>query len=595
MTYHPILILLLIQCSLAYAQDSPQRLDSLQRLIASAPVRDTATVNLRNKYIKQALFANPADSTLMDFARTTLKTATEMEYPMGMLVAHECLALIEQYAFSNPYRAVDHYHMALAIAENIAGLNSRKWAITGNIATLYYEQEEYGKALDGFRAVLHGSKDLEFTALANIANVFGALNQPDSAIRYYRRALAHRQSAEEPAFRANLYSNLSLVYANAGEIDSAVSATAESLSLVETHGIGLVRPTAYANAAMAYLKANDYGKARHYAEASLASSERQGNLFLQKSAWGTLADVFAARGEYRQALEAHQRYSALKDSLNNQNRRVEINRKQMAFDFEKERAVAQAEIERQATAQSAYIWGGSGLLVFSVFGFILYKRRRDALAQKKEAELNAQVLDTELKALRSQLNPHFIFNSLNSIGDYITKNDNRSAKDYLIKFAKLMRAVLENSEHDYIPLCDDLAFLELYLQVETKRLPGRFSYTIDVDDRLDTENTLVPPLLLQPFVENSIWHGFKGREKPGQITVSFRKNQDLLLCTVDDDGIGRQPMAASGSRSLGIALTENRIRMLNAQKKAGGTLEIIDKADNTGTRVEVSLPFETAF
>lgn len=591
-----LLFFLLLVCFSANTQELRKRLDSLSLLISDMPANDTATINLRNDYIKQALFSNPADSMLTEFAQQTLETAEKTGYQKGVLLAYERLALISQYSFSNPYKALDYYHKALSVVENNPALNTHKWGITGGIATIYYEQEEYEKALRSFKEIIANNKDLELTATANIANVYGAMEKVDSAIYFYQKALGFKQVEENPTYRANLYSNLSLMYEKAGNAELSITCAEKSLALINTHGIEFVRPTAYANASMAYLKAGDLKKAEYYARESLEISEFQGNLFLQKSAWGTLSDVFAAKKNYQNALQAHIKYSALKDSLNNQNRRVEINRKQMEFDFEKERALAQTEIARQNTIKKATLLGGLGLFVVSVLGFTLYKRKRDALEQKKEAEFNALVSDTELKALRAQMNPHFIFNSLNSIGDYILKNDNQSAQDYLIKFAKLMRAVLENSEFKEIPLSEELKFIELYLQVESKRLPGKFSYIIYVENELDTENILVPPLLLQPFIENSIWHGFNGKENHGNIAIDFKRKDDMLLCSVDDDGRGGSlNTTGAGKKSLGIAITENRIQILNKQKKASGKLQILPKLNNSGTRVEVSLPFQTAF
>lgn len=591
------LLFQLALCVLANGQGLQKELDSLLGRIASMPATDTTAINLRNDYTKQALFANPTDSTLADFAQQTLENAERAAYPKGTMVAYERLALISQYAFSNPYKAVDYYHKALSVAKNSPALTPYKWGILGGIATIHYEQEEYEKALHGFEEILRNSKDLELTATANIANVYGSLGKTDSAIFYYQKALTLKPVEENPTYRANLYSNLSLMYGNAGITEEAVASAERSLALIDAYGIEFVRPTAYTNASMAYLKAGNFSRAEHFAEESLKLSETQGNLFMQKSAWGTLADVFAAKGEYRKALEAHIEFSALKDSLNNQNRRVEIARRQMAFDFENERVLAQAEIRRQATIKRASVLGGIGLLLVSILGFILYKRRRDTLAQKQEAEFKALVSDTELKALRAQMNPHFIFNSLNSIGDYILKNDHATAQDYLSRFAELMRMTLENSEFREIPLSEDLKFIELYLQVESKRLPGRFSYTVNVDSGIDTENTLVPPLILQPFIENSIWHGFRSKESKGHILVEIKEGNGILVCSVDDNGSGRNRNGTEtrSKKSLGIAITENRIKILNKQKHANGRLQIIDKPDDAGTRIEVSLPLRTAF
>lgn len=591
------LLFLFISCVLANGQELQKGLDSMLIRIAALPAGDTVAINVRNDYIKQALFANPADSTLTGFAQQTLKNAEKAGYQKGRMLALERLALISQYAFSNPFKALDYYHKALYITVDNSTLNPYKWGVMGGIATIYYEQEEYEKALHYFQEILLNNKDLELTATANIANVYGSLGKTDSAVYYYQKALAYKEVEKNPTYKANLLSNLSLMYQKIGDAEAAVASAEESLRLINAHGIEFVRPTAYANASMAYLKAGDFDKAANYAEGSLKLSEAQGNLFLQKSAWGTLADVFAVRGEYPKALEAHIRFSELKDSLNNQNRRVAIARKQMEFDFENERALAQAQIRRQTNIQRASVLGGTALLVISVLGFLLYKRRRDALAQRQETEFRTLVADTELKALRAQMNPHFIFNSLNSIGDYILKNDTDTAQDYLAQFAKLMRMALENSEYTEISLNEDLQFIELYLQVETKRLPGRFFYTVNIDSSIDAENTLVPPLILQPFIENSIWHGFSSGKSKAHILVEIKKEGETLLCSVGDNGSGRKLNGKENSskKSLGIAITENRIKILNKRKKAHGRLQIIDKPNNAGTRVEVSLPFQTAF
>jgi tetratricopeptide (TPR) repeat protein len=581
----------------AESQELRNDLDSLLMRIDLLSATDTMSINLRNDYAKQALFANPADGTLPDFAQETLENAKRAGYQKGIMVSLDRLALIHQYALSNPYKALDYYHQALSIAEKDSRLFPYKWGFIGGIATLNYEQEEYAKALHHFREILENSTDLALTATANIANVYGAMKKTDSAIFYYRKALTYEEVANNPTYEANLYSNLSLMYENSGDAEASVNAIEKSLNLINRYGIEFVRPTAYANASMAFLKAGDLDKAKYYADESLKLSDGIGNPFLQKSAWGTLADVYAARGEYQKALEAHIRFSALRDSLNNQNRRVEINRKQMEFDFENERIRSSVELKRQTTMRQLSTFGGLAFIAMSIAGFVMYKRRRDALAKEKEAEFKALVSDTELKALRLQMNPHFIFNSLNSIGDYMHKNETSTAQDYLTRFAALMRMTLENSEFPEIALSEDLKFIELYLQVESKRLPGRFSYAIEVDESIDIENTLVPPLILQPLIENSIWHGFKSKDRTGHILIEIKKEDEMIVCSVDDNGSGRNMngIVNKNKRSLGIRNTKDRISIINTKKRSDGALKIIDKANDGGTRVEVRLPLQTAF
>jgi LytS/YehU family sensor histidine kinase len=234
--------------------------------------------------------------------------------------------------------------------------------------------------------------------------------------------------------------------------------------------------------------------------------------------------------------------------------------------------------------------------VASVFGFVLYKRRRDALEEKRDAESRALVSDTELRALRAQMNPHFIFNSLNSIGDYMLKKDTDTALDYLGKFAQLMRQVLEHSEHREIPLAEDLAFVELYLQVELRRQPGGFTHKIQVGEDLDPENVLVPPLILQPFLENSIWHGFADRTGPGHILVDIQREGDGLRCRVEDNGSGpgRVGQGDAGKRSFGLSITQSRLELLNREKGTGAYIWVGER-ENGGTRVEIKLPLMTQF
>src|SRR5690606_38300831 len=197
-------------------------LDSLSLLIESRAYPDTALVDLRNLYTKKDLFARPSDSGPLDFGYKSLRPAQLLDYGKGTLMAHERLALIHQYSFSNPFKAQESYHNALSVMEGEPSLKTSGWSIYGGIGTLYYEQEEYDKALDYFKRVLANDSGLELTATANMANIYGSLGQLDSAIYYYNRALKLELTRENPTYRANLYSNLALIYGQAGKQDSAL-------------------------------------------------------------------------------------------------------------------------------------------------------------------------------------------------------------------------------------------------------------------------------------------------------------------------------------------------------------------------------------
>lgn len=592
------LLSLVVICSIGSMEGYIQRpLDSLHEDLARRDVIDTALVDLRNDYLRQRLLANPTDTTLLAFANETLEIAGAIRYARGTLLAYERLGLVYQYALGDPYRALEYYQQAMQLAESEDVLASYQAGIIGNIGNIYYEQEEYGKALNYFRRVLAFQNDMELAATANIGNIYGNLQQNDSAAYYLKRAISLARETSNWVFLANGLCSLSLVYVHLGETHAAQEAIEESLALIEQHQIGFVRTTAYINAAMVYLAGHDLVHAERFASDALKMDGALNNATVQKAAWATLADVYAAQHRYKDALEAYKRYDAFQDSLTSQNRRVEINRRQLQYDFEKQKALAQAEIRRQTTIRNASLLGGGVLLVIGILGFILYKRRRDIVVQKQDAEFKALVADTELKALRAQLNPHFIFNSLNSISDYIAKSDIESAQEYLTQFAQLMRQTLENSDRKEISLAADLLFMELYLKVEAKRLSDKFSYRIDVDEAIDIDNTLVPPMLLQPLIENSIWHGMARKEGKGHIHIAFRKAGETLICSVDDDGVGRrtEDVAKASKRSFGLRLTEARLAILNKQKNVQGRLDIIDKTEGGGVFTEVRLPLQLAF
>ena len=206
----------------------------------------------------------------------------------------------------------------------------------------------------------------------------------------------------------------------------------------------------------------------------------------------------------------------------------------------------------------------------------------------------------EMKALRSQMNPHFVFNALQSIQTFLISNKSEDANHFLLKFSKLMRAVLENSLHSEVPLKDDMQALELYMQLESIRLKDPFTYSIIIDDDVDPDTDALPPLILQPFVENAIWHGLQYKKGPGHISIHISKENNVLKAIVEDNGIGRS-MHSRVSRpnllkkeSLGMKLTEERLKVLNSVKKTSARFKIIDlfTTENvpSGTKVELSLP-----
>ena len=331
---------------------------------------------------------------------------------------------------------------------------------------------------------------------------------------------------------------------------------------------------------------------------SLAIAQAIGAPDRQQAAWDYLAQLYEKEKNFAAALAAYKRAAIFGDSILNTEKEKEITRKEMQYDFElktaaaravadKQQALAAAEISRQRVIRNAIGFGAAVLILAASLTFISYRKKRDS-------EYRRRVAETEMKALRAQMNPHFIFNSLNSIGDFIIKNDLDTADLYLTRFASLMRMVLENSGRPSVSLAEDLKALEIYIQLECMRMNHAFTYEILVDGSIDREMTMVPPLLLQPFVENSIWHGIAGKGGQGKITIRIRKEEATIYCTVEDNGAGRKNSNAQSAeikrKSYGMKITASRIAMINNYNHGPASLEITDLEE--GTKVGIRLPLE---
>jgi ligand-binding sensor domain-containing protein len=230
------------------------------------------------------------------------------------------------------------------------------------------------------------------------------------------------------------------------------------------------------------------------------------------------------------------------------------------------------------------------VVVGALLIYVLYKLRLDQIRKEEQLkrEFNRQLADVEMKALKAQMSPHFIFNSLNSINRYIVKAEPEKASLYLTKFSKLIRLILDNSNSKIISLEQELNSLKLYVELEALRFNNKFTYSINVNKELNPLSVGVPPMIIQPFIENAIWHGLLHKEMPGGIlTISVERFGHGLQCVIEDNGVGRRKAGELKSKSVnkeksyGMKITTDRLSMLNGESKIS-SVEIIDLEDGNG-------------
>ncbi|MGB5480907.1 MAG: histidine kinase [Eudoraea sp.] len=361
--------------------------------------------------------------------------------------------------------------------------------------------------------------------------------------------------------------------------------------------------------ANAYAAQDKYDEAIPYLEESIKEADSENDLIVQKDATRKLSEVYRDKGDFSKAFETYQKYVAIVDTLylrkeqeisqaSRFSREIAASQGRITG-LEKERELSQSKYNLALTEQQLALESNRrqkwiiyslvvGMLLTALAAYFFYRSNR-------QQQLANNLL--ALKSLRSQMNPHFIFNALNSVNNYIAKNDERSANRYLSEFSTLMRAVLENSEEDFISLSRELELIELYVKLEHSRFPEKFDYTINLDEQIDTEAFQIPPMLLQPYIENAIWHGLRYKEEKGALSIELTKKEtDIIEIRITDNGIGRKRSRELKTRnqktqnSKGMGNIKKRIGILNTMYKDKVSVSVQDlNEDATGTRVILTL------
>jgi LytS/YehU family sensor histidine kinase len=237
-----------------------------------------------------------------------------------------------------------------------------------------------------------------------------------------------------------------------------------------------------------------------------------------------------------------------------------------------------------------------GLLLIYALVILRFKQLRKREAAKQELE--RMIYEYRMTALRSQMTPHFIFNVITSIQHYVLDNNRMESYDYLSKFGRLMRLVLENSKEKYITLFRELETLSLYIELEQLRLNKKFDWAMTVSEAVDTERMQIPSMLVQPYIENAIKHGLAPRKQGGVLTINFEAKDDILTVTVNDNGVGRVAAAAAREKqshhSMGMEITVNRIEVLSRWHNKKFEVAVTDKYNEAGiaegTLVLITIP-----
>ncbi len=502
------------------------------------------------------------------------------------------------------------YNESLRISLKIGSKDGEIDANKG-VAAASAQMQDYEESIESYQKVKkQESKRKNSRGVMDANNKIGQIlveqEKEEEAIEYFEESQAIAEEINAPEEAAESYSNMGSAYRSSKEYDKELDVRQKSIKINELANNSDALTTDNLEIGELYLEQNQASEAIPYIEKSIEYSEASANIESKSKAQQSLSEAFAKSGNYDKALESYQKYVALKDSIFAEKEKqilakMEINtfvlEKQQRIDLlEKNKALKENEIlilkqEQEIKTESMK---KQSILIYSLiaFVFILIISALLILKSYRQKRIANQML--ALKSLRSQMNPHFIFNALNSVNSFISTNDERSANKYLSDFSKLMRSVLDNSEHNFIPLSSEINMLKLYLGLEHFRFKEKFDYQFNVSEEIDIDLYEIPPMLIQPYIENAIWHGLRYKAEKGILNVNISEEDSVLKILIEDDGIGRQKSQEIKTQnqkektSTGIKNIDNRLEILNSAYHLNIKVKITDL--EKGTKVVIHIP-----
>jgi len=559
-----------------------------------------AYANVANTYYLQADYANALYyySHALDFTQNK-SAAASIITNMGLI--YDAQGKLPD--------ALANFFKALKLAEEA---NDKKLIAmcTGNIGDAYLYQENYAQSLVYFQKSFAlyqeiGSKSGETYNLECIGNVYFKKRDYPKALDYYTRALKISEELNDTRSMSSALGNIGRVYAADSNYKQAMNYFNSVLKQSEKMGNEAEVAKYVYNIGQVYLDEKKYKSAEQYISKSVKLADSIDFKNVENEGNQKLSELYAKTGQWQKAYESYRKYTASNDSLFNAEKSKQIGKIEAKNDYDKQLLQQQTKAEIQTALSDAannkqriiIILIAAVAISIALIALLIFRLWRTT--RKEKLNVEKQKVAMELKALRAQMNPHFIFNAINSIQHFILNNDSKAAHMHLSRFSQLIRKVLENSRFESIPLAEEIRMLELYLELESLRFSSKFHYKISVESSIDSENVLISPLIIQPFVENAIWHGLMHlKDKQGEVLIGFEKINGSLKCTINDNGIGRKRSMelkkGTMHESMGLSIAKERLQIVNMMNKAKTSINLIDKTNTdgtpSGTIVELFMP-----
>lgn len=507
---------------------------------------------------------------------------------------------------SNYPRAFEYYIKSIRIYEELKDFKMLS-RLYNNVGVAYQSQLDYNKALDYFhkaKTIQEQLKDANIgITLTNIANCYVKLKSYPKAISAFNEAEIHVQN--NPRALGEWNNSIGTYYKENDNLQQAILHWDEAVIAFESIDDKFGIADTYIFKSELLFEQKRYDEAIKNVNLALELSKETNVLEQQRNAEYLLSSVLEKQNKPIDALAHYKLFTALNDSLaNTENIRKGV-QAEMNFEYEKLKNTERLELEKRELllseeAKQKKIGYGSAAISIALLlglGFLYYNRKQ----LKKRLTLEKELAEYEQKALHLQMNPHFIFNCLGAISGFIINNGTDHAIKYLSKFSKLMRLTLEYSKESLIPIGKEIESLQNYLELEQLRFNNEFSFTITKSDTIE-DAVAIPPLLIQPLVENAIIHGLIPAKRLGDIIIKFSTDNHSIICEIEDNGIGIdnsneiKKNSVQVHKSMALDIIKKRLNMIKkvTHKKANlESMQLNDKNENSiGTRVVITLPIQ---
>lgn len=540
------------------------------------------------KYLDLLISKTKSITDQLELAKTYSEIGSLMfnidRYEQGMLYQNKAIELLEKNKLQNKY-AIPYFILA-----RVYELSEDK------------EKEKYYR--NKFLKYADTSKDFQYLAAAHfrLGDEYRHLGKYKDAEESYRQMLKYSTKLKDSGYMCTSLSRLAFNAFTAEEFDQSLKYYQKTLRLAIPLRNTKLESNAYGNMGNIFRERKEYDSAKYYYDKSIDISKSIDYIYNLEWIYRDYSELYANMGNFEKAYEYMQMHSQYADSLETQEYRLQLAREKSRIE-ELKRQQEMEVLSMKFRTNRFLLWAVIIGLVAIVMIFILVYRNYKTKSRQKIADMNNQISTLTQKNLRQQMNPHFVFNTLNSIQYYVFQNDKIAANDYMSMFAKLMRKILENSQHTYIPIKEEMDALELYLKLESIRFKEKFTWKINIDEEIDTLTYKIPTMLIQPYVENSITHGLRYKEGKGKIIVDLKLNSHNIVCSIEDDGIGRKKamnikkIKGETHNSLGTTITESRLQLVNAVY--GNKMQVLytdlknKNGDSSGTRVKINIPIIT--